>query len=209
MHQLPRSLSRLFTRVHIRTRPTQFPANSIFAFRQISNKMASNDESKSADAEAYAKCPEFQRLKHWSEFGQKGSPSSTRATADNRQRKPFSKPVTAAWHLSVPPTEVSKLLNGFQPQEMEDKWFVYADGPDAQGNATIYMHRSWTGYKVVEAKFVVDLDEQGNVKENDVGARITEITWETDEEKVRGQDEDEAKDRFKGVCNWCLGVNLE
>lgn len=29
----------------------------------------------------------------------------------------------------------------------EDKWFVYADGPDAEGHIRLHMHRSWTGKK--------------------------------------------------------------
>jgi len=33
---------------------------------------------------------------------------------------------------------------------MEDKWFVYADGPDAKGYITLHLHRSWTGIKVAD-----------------------------------------------------------
>jgi hypothetical protein len=29
----------------------------------------------------------------------------------------------------------------------EDKWFVYADGPDPEGHIRLHMHRSWTGKK--------------------------------------------------------------
>ena len=44
---------------------------------------------------------------------------------------------------------------------MEDKWFVYVDGSDAQGNAVVHMFRSWTENKMAELKIHVPLDDDG------------------------------------------------
>ena len=47
---------------------------------------------------------------------------------------------------------------------MEEKWFIYADGPDALGTVVVHMHRSWTGFKTIEIKFKVPLDDNGASK---------------------------------------------
>ncbi len=48
--------------------------------------------------------------------------------------------------------ELRMIARGFIPQEMEDKWFMYLD------NATLYMHRSWTGICIYQ----VELQEIAN-----------------------------------------------
>ncbi|KAF2492569.1 hypothetical protein BU16DRAFT_563881 [Lophium mytilinum] len=155
----------------------------------------------------YANSAEFKRIAHWSEFGQRGEPPTERVTnSEWKQTHPFEKPVTSKWNQPIPRAMLPKLLNGFQPSAMEDKWFVYADGPDAEGNAVLHMHRSWTGFKIVEAKFVIQLDEDGGLKEED--ACFTEIVWESDSERIRGHTDEKAKETVKGVCNWCMGVQL-
>ena len=50
---------------------------------------------------------------------------------------------------------------------MEDKWFVYADGLDAQGDAVVHMFRSWTGYKMAELKIKAPLDENDRISKAD------------------------------------------
>jgi hypothetical protein len=145
-------------------------------------------------------------LRHWSEFGQRGEPATKRVTAKDWKTHPFKKPVTSKWDQSIPRTELPKLLNGFQPTAMEDKWFVYADGPDAQGNAILHMYRSWTGFKVVELKLVVELNKDGEIGEND--PYFTEITWESEAKRINGQREENAKTTAKGVCNWCMNVRF-
>lgn len=81
----------------------------------------------------------------------------------------------------------------------EDKWFVYAEGPDAKGNGRLHMHRSWTGRKVFEVGMRVD-------GEDGAAGWITEIVWEP---RVEGGDEEEVKERVWMVCSWVLGVDLE
>ena len=89
---------------------------------------------------------------------------------------------------------------------MEDKWFVYADGPDAQGQAVVHMFRSWTGRKMVEVKVQVPVDKEGGFVDAD--SSITEITWESNQERYRDQTKEGAKSMVKEVCNWCMNVSL-
>jgi hypothetical protein len=150
---------------------------------------------------------ELKALHHWSTFGQRGEPSTRRVGAPKWAPKPFQKPVTSLWDKSIPHAALAKLLNGFQPRAMEDKWLVYADGPDARGNAVVHMHRSWTSLKIAELKIQVPLDDDGKFKEED--SKITEITWESDHEIFRDPNEELAKSIAAEVCDWVLDVQLK
>ena len=147
---------------------------------------------------------EVAAIRHWSLFGQKGTSPAQRVTSSDKTTKPFEKPATAAWDQPIPHSELPRLTLGFLPGAMEDKWFVYADGPDPQGNGILHMHRSWTGYKEIEATFRFELDEDGKSAEKD--ARFTTISWETSKKVVL--EEEEAKNTAKEVCNWCMGIKL-
>jgi len=150
---------------------------------------------------------EFDALRHWSEFGQKGEPSTHRVqSTELRGISGFLTPVVSTWDVPIPHAEFSKLINGFRPRAMEDKWLVYADGPDAQGNAFVYMARSWTGHKMAELKIKVPVDEDGEFAEED--SKITEITWESNPERRKNQTEEGAKAMAREVCNWVLDVKL-
>lgn len=88
----------------------------------------------------------------------------------------------------------------------EDKWFVYADGPDHNGEVRLHMHNSWTGIKAIE--LVIDAGFDGYGKTGD-GARITSIIWESDpDKKLRDADVDTYKKVAREVCNWVLNVRL-
>ncbi len=151
--------------------------------------------------------PQAKALAHWSLFGQMGRPSPTRVTASALEKlQPFKKPQTAAWSLSIPPYQLGKLLNGFRPEAQEDKWFIYADGPDVDGHAMLHFHRSWTGYKNTEIEIKTTGDDEDETKA--WNAEITAITWETDEERVRNANEEMAKYEVLEACNWVLGVKL-
>ncbi|KAK7192333.1 hypothetical protein DPSP01_004921 [Paraphaeosphaeria sporulosa] len=161
------------------------------------------DEITSPD-NSISHAPDTARIMHWSIYGRPGAPSTTRATASSWKHKPFSKPVTRPWSHVIPSSELPKLLNGFIPNQMEDKWFVYTDGPDAQGNAAVRFFRSWTGYAMVSAKLVMSMDGEGRAKEED--ARFTELTWETDKEMYNG--DMDAPGTVLGVAQWCMGCQL-
>jgi hypothetical protein len=134
---------------------------------------------------------EAKALAQWSSFGQAGRPSSIRVRASAWKTKPFKKAERAPWRVPVPADKLGTLLHGFRPEEMEDKWFVYADGPDAAGRAKLHMHRSWTGFKVAE----LDIRTVGNRKHEteDWKAEITAIAFETDGDRIGDQSEKSAK----------------
>ncbi|KAI1264520.1 hypothetical protein F5Y18DRAFT_428149 [Xylariaceae sp. FL1019] len=153
------------------------------------------------------KSEDFERIRHWSIFGRRGKASEDRVKPyDEQSLETIQKPKTAGWDASIPASQLIRLLNGFSPSQMEDKWFVYAEGPDERGEVVVHMHRSWTGYENIRLKVNVPLDAEGNVKAED--GRIREIVWETDEERYSGVDEMEAKRTAEGVCEWVLGVEL-
>ena len=48
--------------------------------------------------------------------------------------------------------EYNKIIQGFIPKVMEDRWFVYFE------DNKLYMHRSWTGYCIYELNFSKEKD---------------------------------------------------
>lgn len=51
---------------------------------------------------------------------------------------------------SFTPDEFAQLGQGFIPQEMEDKWFIYFDGE------WLHFHRSWTGACIFQLQILAD-----------------------------------------------------
>jgi hypothetical protein len=111
-----------------------------------------------------------------------------------------------AWSVPIAADKLVRLLNGFYPNAMEDKWFIYADGPDVDGDIALHMHRSWTG----DEKIKLDIRTVGDSKEESEAwkAEITAVTWETDETKTKWPSEEMAKFQALEGCNWVLGVKL-
>jgi hypothetical protein len=137
-----------------------------------------------------------------------GQLSEKRVTALDWETEPFKNPKRVDWSLPIPVDQLPKLMNGFRSGDMDDKWFIYADEPDAEGHAALHMYRSFTGYKVIE--LAIEIAGKGEDDEMVVGkAHITAITWETDEKTV-GDDPSEnmAKYMALAVCNNVLGVKL-
>jgi hypothetical protein len=145
-------------------------------------------------------------IMHWAVYGQKGQASAHRFDPSEWDLQPFSKPVTMPWDISIPRAEVWKLLNGFDPSAMEDKWMVYAEGPDSEGKCIIRMHRSWTGDQIVAVKLQLQVGDDGQVKDDD--GKFYEITWESDESVWGTPGEEIAKSTALGICNWVLGMHL-
>lgn len=54
--------------------------------------------------------------------------------------------------INLNKNKASKLIAGFCPVNMEDKWFVYEE------NSFIYMHRSWTGNFIAKIYYVILTD---------------------------------------------------
>lgn len=127
-----------------------------------------------------------------------------RVTATQMQTSSFpasSHVRTVAWNVFLTPEQVYRLVMGFAPQEMEDKWFIYAEGPDMSGKLKLHFHRSWTGMKIAELFVVIDIKGEG-------AGKIVGIKW-NGTDQTNGMDEEEAKYMVSTTCSWVLGVDLE
>lgn len=148
----------------------------------------------------------------------------------DREWKPFIKPVTSPWNVKIEPHQLPLLLLGFAPIEMglplqhlavgdlvrthiftststkkserasEDKWFIFAEGPDHRGEARVHMHRSWTGVKLVELVIGVGIDGSAN---------LTNIIWESDPGSgLATKNAEGYKKVAREACHWVLNVDL-
>lgn len=141
-------------------------------------------------------------LAHWVSFGRKGNRPEIRATANTWNVEPFEQPQTAEWDQPIAKKDVLDLLMGFIPSAMEDKWFIYTEGPDDQGRGITHMHRSWTGQKCFELNFSLDRHHEKDGWKED--PRFVKITWAAD---VYAGEQD-AKKTAADLCRWCLNMQL-
>lgn len=117
---------------------------------------------------------------------------------------PIEKPLIAQWDLRVSDPDLSKLLKGFQPQEMEDKWMSSADGPDAHGNFVVHMYRSWSGIEQVTLHGTTTINRHTRVGlEREHDTMITKIVWDG-AGRPEKTTEDEAKDMAVRLCRGLL-----
>jgi hypothetical protein len=147
---------------------------------------------------------EAESLRHWANFGQSGNGSKERVLESACRHSAFRQPVRTAWVVPVAWTLVPKLLNGFNPVNMEDKWFVYADGPDVNGKVVVHFVRSWTG--VLIAQVEMQLEKSTGGKGNKASFEF--LVWESSNEDIRDPSEHFAKEMVQGVCSWVLGADL-
>jgi hypothetical protein len=145
--------------------------------------------------------PDPATLQHFSLYGPKCIPSTRRILASEWETKPFSQPVSSPWRATIPGPSLANLINGYCPSVMEEKWFVYSDGPDQNGLCAVHMHRSWGGEKMFEVRLRMGgMGQEGEV---------TEIVWESDPDLLRWSSEEFAKSTAKEVCAWVLGVTVD
>jgi hypothetical protein len=88
----------------------------------------------------------------------------------------------------------------------EDKWFVYADGPNSTGEVRLHMHNSWGGHELIELCIDAGFDGYGRAG---TGASITSMTWESS--PGMGWKDASAglyKAVARTVCSWVLNVEL-
>lgn len=118
-------------------------------------------------------------------------------------------PTTAPWNLDISRSDVEKLLRGFKPTAMEDRWVCSADAPDARGDFMVHVHRSWTGDEVLRMNVVLAVPDgaEGSAHTKEHHATINDITWDSGENSFLATEE-EAKDLATGVCRGVLGCDL-
>ena len=149
---------------------------------------------------------ELHALRQWSLLGQRSHPRRERVKALDWKTKAFLAPVTTTWNVTIRHDDLNKLLLGFQPVEMEDRWFLYAEGPDPQGNAALHMFRSWTGFPMAKLHINVPMGKDGGMVEAD--AVITKLTWESSDDRYKSQSEEGAKSMARGICSFILDVEI-
>ncbi|KAL1603928.1 hypothetical protein SLS60_005520 [Paraconiothyrium brasiliense] len=103
-------------------------------------------------------------LFHHVHYGAPPGPAAQVRVTPWSDMDPFSKPKNAAWEKNLNAEQLHRLLMGFQPMDMDDKWLIYSDGPvrkqNPDGNddphASVYMYRSWTGTLCFKIDLVVE-----------------------------------------------------
>ena len=130
--------------------------------------------------------------------------SATKVVGSDMQTSPFpnsSRINTVSWNVFLTPEQVFSLVMGFKPSQMEDKWFIYSEGPDNSGKLKVHFHRSWTGLKIAELFVLIDLKGLG-------AGKIVGIKW-NGSEQTNGMSEEEAKYMISTTCAWVLKVDIE
>lgn len=87
-------------------------------------------------------------------------------------------PATAEWDRPLTRAEYNKVSMGFSPQDMDDKWVIFADEKDAEGNMSIRIARSWTGRELFRLEIRV---QPSGGTESDIFAKIVKFTWQRSE----------------------------
>ncbi|KAF2119743.1 hypothetical protein BDV96DRAFT_568133 [Lophiotrema nucula] len=131
-------------------------------------------------------------------------PPSTRVTSSDMATTPFprSRSVqTVGWNIFLTPEQIYSLVMGFAPEQMEDKWFIYSEGPDNAGKLKVHFHRSWTGIKIAELFVLIDLKGEG-------AGKIVGIKW-NGTDQTNHMDEEEAKYMMRTTLAWVLGIDIE
>ncbi|KAF9701015.1 hypothetical protein EKO04_000882 [Ascochyta lentis] len=123
---------------------------------------------------------------------------------------PCVQPAKAPWDLPLSHSDYDKLLKGYRPEMMEDKWLSLADDPDAQGNTIIRICRSWTRNE--QFLLTVSIEDTKDEKGGNC-AKIIEITWETQKGNTLIVDpgeegEAEAKKRIVALCRGLMDCDM-
>jgi hypothetical protein len=129
---------------------------------------------------------------------------SQRVVASDMRTTPFpASPLvrTIAWNVFLTPEQAYSLVMGFLPREMEDKWFIYSEGPDNSGKLKVHFHRSWTGMKIAELFVLIDLKGEG-------AGKIVGIKWDGSDQ-TNGLDQEEVKYMVSTACAFVLEVDLD
>lgn len=116
-----------------------------------------------------------------------------KADATSWKRELFIEGVSIPFDLEIHKGQIERISKGLIPQEMEDKWFIYYEGP------YLYLHRSWTGQPVYRIKF----------EKSETGYYVKEAFFSSDLVKSEKDDlEYQGKLAYFLVCNFLLGQNI-
>ena len=112
----------------------------------------------------------------------------------------LSNPSRAQWNQPLSHSDYTKMLRGFTPADMDDRWMIITDTPDKQGNTVVHVYRSWTSIENFSLTILAgDLEKT----EGKAWAAIVEIAWD---KHPGGQEvtEEEIKELASGLCRGLL-----
>jgi hypothetical protein len=70
---------------------------------------------------------------------------------------------------------LSRIKNGFIPQQMEDKWFIFFE------NNFLHFHRSWTGVEIFQVELTENADRSAAIKHCWVNRDLLQYNFQSDE----------------------------
>jgi hypothetical protein len=108
------------------------------------------------------------------------------SSRNSRKTTPIVQPKRIETILYISDKDFTKLIRGFSPSEMEEKWFYYYE------NDWLYFHRSWTCNGIYQAKLIRESE----------GFSIREFWVERDNSKYRNLDDEEDLKMFKELIDW-------
>ncbi|KAF2448167.1 hypothetical protein P171DRAFT_428278 [Karstenula rhodostoma CBS 690.94] len=124
-----------------------------------------------------------------------------------RTKSPIEHPITSDWDLALTHEDYNKLLEGFRPRDMDNKWSCVTDTPDAKGNTVVHVSRSGPGPTYMHIAV-----EAGNPHETegDNWGKITSITWNPKSLGYLGEQvtEEEAKQEAINFSRGLMGCKM-
>ncbi|RSL47256.1 hypothetical protein CEP54_013495 [Fusarium duplospermum] len=136
------------------------------------------------------------------------SPEDPEERVTIRNMRRIEKPKSMPWKARLSGSDMTKLLKGFQPSEMEQKWVIAASGPDDKGIIDVHLCRSWTSYEIYTVRVRVLAGEDGKPGDAEKNrGEVFEILYETSNE-FNNTCDSEIEDMAVGLCRGFLGVEL-
>lgn len=91
----------------------------------------------------------------------------------------FTNTSNAPWVLDVPYDDIEKLMQGFTPRDLDDRWAIETISSDERGVYTTYLMRSWLRNPITAIRFRAELDGEGGLSPGRP-AKLEEVIWESD-----------------------------
>ena len=178
-----------------------------------SNTTATNATEDNADAVTTTENSILRaEIAHLSAFGIPGrrDPSTPRAKVSDWYSCGFRKPKSIPWSMDVTQDHIEKLIRGFAPRKLEEKWFIYSEDvyeDERVSRLKVSMSLTWEGDRIFELD--VAFSDETDASGVPVSAKIVALTYETQKKIVDSADDDWAKSQAQEICSWVLGVALE
>lgn len=100
------------------------------------------------------------------------------ATSQSWKNSPIDQPYKISTNLSFNTAQFDKMILGYIPIEMENKWFIFYE------NECFYFHRSWTGHGIYKA-CIHKIGSTYYISEFDVERNTEKYQNKNDEKDIR------------------------